>query len=410
VQLNAKLKHAIAASLSVVLAFLFPLYFGISDTSSAAITVMVIAANDTLSSSLSKGVYRVLGTFLGAVIGMVLIALFPQERMVYLFILSVLVSLVLYVARAYRGDKTIFLLTAMTMMMMFDGGEVDDIFLTAINKTLMTIIGILIYTFVSVYIFPYSTTRNTQQEEEENRFAFIWFDTEDIKGALVAFFIFWLSSFMWIYFEIPNGFFVVILATSLSLFTVYSVASGFALSILYTFSFVVATISYVFILPNLEGWWSLSLFLFVYSFIGFYFINPQISVFYLLGMSTFMIQNEMYYDFGLFLFVLLIFYLFLFVLLVFDYFPFNQKSEHMFVQLQKRFIHLLEHNPNSVHLKETLQKMYFYANKIDYEYFGIKKEELMEYCTLCKEALETKQSEKLFKSSFDVTPLKVSRF
>jgi len=244
----------------------------------------------------------------------------------------------------------------------------------------------------------------------QNRFAFVWFDTEDIKGASLAFLVFWLSSFLWIYFEIPNGFFVVVLATSLSLFTLYSVASGFALSVLYTLSFVVATLSYVFILPQLQGWWSLSLFLFVYSFLGFYCINPQISIFYLLGMSTFMIQNTMSYDFGMFLFVLLIFYLFLFVLLVFDYFPFNQKSAYMFLKLKERFLYLLEQKPHSRHLEETLKKMLLYAHKIDYTYFDIKKEDLLDFCRVAQEACTTKQSHKLLSMKIDFTPLKESRF
>jgi len=404
--LPSKLKHAIGASLSITLAYLFPLYFGIDDTSTAAITVMVIATSDSLGSSVQKGIYRVIGTYLGAVVGIILIALFPQERFIYLGVLSVLVTLILYLARAYRGDRTIFLLLAMTMMMVFDGGKVDDIFLYATNKTIMTVVGILIYTFVSVYILPIKNKKN----ENKNIFTFVWFDVEDMKGAFISFLVFWFSIYLWMEFEIVYGYYVMILATALSLYTTYSVAKGSTLLIVYTFSFVFAIFSYIFILPNLHGWWSLGVFLFLYSFVGFYFINQKITLFYLLGMATFLIENEMDFNFAIFLYVIVIFYLFLFVLLVFDFFPFNQSAEHMFLTLKDRFLYLLEKNPNSLHLKETLKKMQFYSAKIDYDYFGVKKEDLMGFCRGCEDSLKTKDIQKLHNYNIEFERLKESRF
>jgi hypothetical protein len=404
--MSNKLRYALSASFSVALAYLFPLYFGIDDTASAAITVMVISASDSLSSSLSKGIYRVLGTIAGAVFGVVLIALFPQDRFLYLFVLSIGVTFVLYLARAYRGDKTIFLLTAMTMMIVFDGGRVDDIFLYATNKVLMTIMGIVIYTFVSVYIFPLKQTQKTKQKEGY----FLWFVPEDIKGAFVAFLIFWFSVCIWIYFAIPYGYLVVTLATSISLFSVYSIAKGYQLLIIYSLSFIVAIFSYIFILPNIEGWWSLGIFLFVYSFFGFYFIKQEIVIFYLLGMATFLIENEMSFSFEIFMFVLLIFYLFLFVLLFFDYFPFNQKSEHMFLVYKDRFLKQFQNKKDKKYLNETLNMMMFYASKINYSYFDIKKESVLNFCNDLQNALKTNDIKKVYNNDIDFNKLKESRF
>jgi hypothetical protein len=401
-----KLKHSFSASLSVALAFLFPMYFGIEDTSSAAITVMVIAASDSLNTSVLKGFYRVLGTFFGAIIGITLISLFPQERILYLIVLSIAVTITLYIARAYKGDKTIFLLTAMTMMIVFDGGNTDDVFLYATEKTIMTMIGIFIYTFMSIYIFANYDIKN----EGKEKFGFIWFDTEDIKGAIISFCVFWVSVFIWIYFAIPYGFFITVLATSLSLFTAYSIVKPYVLIILYSLSFIFAIIAYIFILPNLDGWWSLGIFIFLYSFFGFYFIPAQISIFYLLGMATFLIENEMNFNFAVFMFVLLIFYLFLFVLLLLDYFPFNQKSEHMFLQLNKKFLKIFKKNPTSKHLPITIEKMKLYATKIDYNYFGIEKETLIEYCKICEEAFKENNINKLYNYDINLNKLKESRF
>jgi hypothetical protein len=404
--MSQKFIHSLAAAVSVCIAFLFPLYYGISDTTSAAITIMVIAATDSLSTSVQKGFNRILGTIIGAFFGMSLIAMFPQERFTYLILLSLFVSFFLYIARAYRGDKTIFMLSAMTMMIVFDGGRVDDIFLYATQKVMMTIIGIGIYTFVSVYLFKLKNDTKSQK----HIFDFVWFDIEDIKGTILTFLIFWSSIALWMILEIPYGFYIMVVATSLSLYTTYSIVKPKLLIILFSISFVFATISYIFILPNLNGWWELGLFLFIYSFLGFYLVPQQISIFFLLGISTFLIENEMSYDLSIFLFVLLIFYMFLFVLLFFEYFVFEQKAEYMFLKLKKRFLYLLEHKPNSRHLDETLKKLKVYANMIDYNYFKVNKDDILEFIKLCDDSLKTKDTKKLYNFNINFDNLKESKF
>ena len=401
-----KLRYALSASLSVALAYLFPLYFGISDSSTAAITVMIIAASDSLSSSISKGFFRVIGTIIGAILGITLIALFPQDRFLYLFILSLFVAFILYLARAYRGDKTIFTLSAITMMVVFDGGEVDDIFLYAANKTMLTIIGIMIYTFVSVYIIPQKTISSSLKSQNY----FVWFVKEDIKGAFVSFLVFWVGILLWIYLEIPSGYLIAALATAISVFTVYSVAKGSQVFIIFCISLIFAAISYIFVLPHLDGWWSLGIFLFIYSFLGFYFIPQAIVIFYLMGMVTFMIQNEMIFSIELFMFVLLIFYMFLLILLFFDYFPFDQRSEYLFLELKDRYLSYLQKGKFDTKTKETLEFMKLHAKKIDFEYFGVKKEDIENFCKVADEVYNSKNVKKLYNINIDFEKLKESKF
>jgi hypothetical protein len=404
--MSPKLKHAIAASLSLTLAYLFPLYFGIDDTASAAITVMVIAAGDSLGNSLQKGIYRIIGTLFGAVVGLILLALFPQDRFLYLFVLSLCVSIVLYIARAYKGDKTIFILSAIVMMMVFDGGALRDPFIYATERVMMTIVGIAIYTFISVYFFPFPVSK----KEQSQLFCFVWFDYEDLKGAFVTFLIFWAGALFWIYSALPFGYLVMILATALSLHTAYSIVKPSVLIILLSISFVFATFSYIFILPHLDGWWSLGMFLFVYSFIGFYFLNEQISIFYLIGMATFLIENEMTFDFGIFLFVLMIMYMFLLVLLVFDYFPFNQTNEKIFLSVYNRFVQLLKKNPTSDKLVYLLAKLKNYGLRIDFEYFEVPKEHVEKLLATCEKALEKKNPKMLENVDIELYKLQEGKF
>jgi uncharacterized membrane protein YgaE (UPF0421/DUF939 family) len=152
--LSDKLKFAIKASLAMAFAYLIPLSLGWSQPGTAAITVMLIAAMGSVGDSVNKGVLRVIGTVIGAVLGMSLIGLFPQDRVLYLIFTSIVVTILLYLARAYKGDITIFLLSAITLMGMFQNGEVANVFITGIDKTFMTIVGIAIYTFIGVFLWP----------------------------------------------------------------------------------------------------------------------------------------------------------------------------------------------------------------------------------------------------------------
>jgi uncharacterized membrane protein YccC len=113
--LSEKFKFAVKASLSMVLAYLIPFSLGWSQASTAVTTIILIAAMGSVGDSVLKGLYRVIGTVAGAAMGMVLIGLFPQERELYLLSASIIVTILLYLARAYRGDMTIFLLSAITL-------------------------------------------------------------------------------------------------------------------------------------------------------------------------------------------------------------------------------------------------------------------------------------------------------
>jgi uncharacterized membrane protein YgaE (UPF0421/DUF939 family) len=576
-----KLKFSIKVSLSLALAYLIPLSQGWPQASTAAITVMLIAAMGSVSESVLKGAMRVLGTIIGAAIGMTLIALFPQERMIYLIILSIIVSIPLYLVRAYRGDPSIFMLTAMTMMLVFKNGEVDDVFIYGLDKTYMTIFGITVYTAVGVFLWPVDiedTTRenaiklsetqsqlflerNASEEKRQKSLAllvehedllekstmdtssasidlqqwhsiiynykningyltllslhnkekdvenlnvyvsnydllekeitqllkeitvswekerqieipqeialdyqtekikelshleraslismvqdmqklhkelctlaiklnrihsplptffdieklpekkrFLWGDIEHLKGVLVTFIIFWTATFFWIELNPAGGFMIVALATGLSVLTTFTPIKPSMLIVVFSISFIFAALMYVAVLPHLRYGWELGLFIFAYSFVSFYLVNPKMTIFFLLGLFTFGIANTMYYDFGIFLLLLLMFYLFLVILHIFYYIPFSSKPEHLFLVMSNRFFYLAQkmlergRKPyegkvsrltdlvakySALHLMSTVKKMQLWADGIDVKYFDtIDKEKLLAF---------TKESEK----------------
>lgn len=160
--LSDKSKFAIKTALSITLAYLIPMSQGWPQPQTAAITVMVIAATGLAAESLQKGVMRVIGTVAGAIVGLTLIAIFPQERMAYLISASLVVSVIAYLYNAYQGDSTLFMLTAVVTLMVFNGGDADGAFQYGIDRAFMTAFGVIIYTAVASALWPVRAVDNTQ--------------------------------------------------------------------------------------------------------------------------------------------------------------------------------------------------------------------------------------------------------
>jgi len=161
-QVSNRARFAVKTALSLTLAYMLPMAFGWPQPQTAATTVMLIAATGMMSESLQKGVLRILGTVIGAVIGLTLIALFPQDRMLYLFCVSLVVALLMYLYNAYQGDSTLFMLAAVVIMMVFNGGDAGGAFLFGIDRTLLTVFGVMIYTVVGSLLWPVRVQDNTQ--------------------------------------------------------------------------------------------------------------------------------------------------------------------------------------------------------------------------------------------------------
>lgn len=152
--LSPRAKTAIKVATSLTLAFILPMALGWSQPQTAAITVMIIAAAGDTRQSLLAGTLRLAGTLAGAVIGLTLVALFAQERMLYLLSASLVVSACLYLYSAYRGDGTVFMLTAVVTLLVFNGGNTEDAFLYGVNRAFMTAFGVAIYTLVCSFLWP----------------------------------------------------------------------------------------------------------------------------------------------------------------------------------------------------------------------------------------------------------------
>ena len=517
---SAKMKFAIKTALSLTLAYLIPMALGWPQPQTAAITVMLIAATGSLSESLQKGVLRTLGTVAGAIIGLSLIALFPQDRLLYLISISMVVTVLLYLYNAFQGDSTIFMLTMVVCLMVFNGGDAEGAFIYGVDRTLLTASGVIIYSLVGSFLWPVKIVDNTVQlaaavsagftkigrlmtgEEEQQargddatelleellgslealrshyvqikydspavlayqaewnailasfeklesivvpalrspgsitpdfqryipgyeltlenlrdrltaaqaswsakqvvdlpapveipyrqeslegethlikaavlhrvtllnelqeilqqlagainslRFdqgefrreqeaqaapSFIWFDRENLKTALRGFITFWIATIIWINFNPPGGFMFVTLSTVLIALVSYTPVTPKLLVILFTLGFTFALPAYVFLLPAMNHWLQLALFLFAYAFVGFFLFPGPVAIFFLLGLFTLGIQNTMSYNFNVILLMVLMFYMVCALLIVSVHFPFTSKPEQLYLDFRRRF-------------------------------------------------------------------------
>ncbi|WP_343291987.1 FUSC family protein [Vibrio harveyi] len=536
--MNEKIKFATKVALSLTLAYLIPFAMGWPQASTAATTVMLIASTGSQRESLAKGTLRVLGTLVGAVIGLLLVGMFAQDRLLYMLSVSVVVSFIFYFRNAYQKDPTLLALTGVMVLMMSNGGDAEGAFMYGVDRAYMTIFGVVLYTLVGTFLWPTKTEQNLRQLIEqlnqaqqalfnailqnfeqktalqqdvvtnaeatendeapsptidellekvfaaqnalEQRFAtvsvecsdvsaymkewqlavhfnkqitqelsvaahshfshqqdrscinnfdqatqeiqqlfkisqemwdnegaayraqelnieynqaaladashlvkgsaltlghllklmhqslsrlaesiscidsvtnnvsfkqelpkqkskFLWWDAENFKTAVKTFTTYWVAGLIWIYFNPPGGYSFVTFSTIFMSLLSFVPVHPFMLLILFTFGFLFAVPSYVFILPGLELGAELGLFIFIYTFIGFYLFKGPVTIFYMIGLFVLGLDNNMTYHFGILMTIMTLFYMVVFMIIFAHYFPFSSRPEHLFLTLKERY-------------------------------------------------------------------------
>ncbi|MEM8661887.1 MAG: FUSC family protein, partial [Pseudomonadota bacterium] len=67
-----------------------------------------------------------------------------------------------YLYNAYQGDSTLFMLTAVVTLMVFNGGDAEGAFQYGIDRAFMTAFGVIIYTVVASTLWPVRAVDNTR--------------------------------------------------------------------------------------------------------------------------------------------------------------------------------------------------------------------------------------------------------
>jgi len=156
--LSTRVKEAIKVGLAMVIVYAIAMQMGWDKPYWAGITVVTI---NILSAgvSLTRGIMRTLGTLVGAVAGLAIMGLFPQERWWLMICVSLFVGFCAYMLTG-KGQSLFWFLAAMTCLIIIglsSPPESQSAFQLAVLRTQETALGAIVYTLIAVFIWPRSS-------------------------------------------------------------------------------------------------------------------------------------------------------------------------------------------------------------------------------------------------------------
>jgi uncharacterized membrane protein YccC len=154
--LSTNTKEAIKIALAMTIAYYVALRFSWLNPTWSGITVAFISL-PTAGQSLQKALLRMGGTLLALVAGLFYLGLFPQDRWLFFISFSPYLAFVSYKMTGKNGQYFWFVAAFVSMMIITAGpGSSEHAFNFGMYRTLETLMGIVIWTLVSVFIWPRS--------------------------------------------------------------------------------------------------------------------------------------------------------------------------------------------------------------------------------------------------------------
>ena len=149
-----RLQEAFKFALSMVLMYWLALWMDWDLARYGALAIVLISLS-TSGASISKGVMRVIGTTIAVVVGLILVACFSQERWSMMFALASYLIFTSYFMQNSRYPYAWYVAGFVPLVIWSDTyGAVDNSFHFAIFRWLETVSGVLIYSIVSVLLWP----------------------------------------------------------------------------------------------------------------------------------------------------------------------------------------------------------------------------------------------------------------
>ena len=155
--MSTKTKEAIKTALAFALAYGFALKTGWMSPIWVGLTVVVIAL-PTAGQSLQKGVLRLSGTVPGCAAALVIVGLAPQNRWLALALTSAWMFFTTYMMLSRPSKSYLWNVAGFTALIIMTGAfeSPADVFDRASSRTVATVVGILIYTLVTTFLWPQS--------------------------------------------------------------------------------------------------------------------------------------------------------------------------------------------------------------------------------------------------------------
>ncbi|MCJ2053216.1 FUSC family protein [Methylobacterium sp. J-070] len=132
------------------------------DSASSAATCVAILAQPKRGQAISKAVYRLLGTLIGAVVSIVLMALFAQDRVLLLVSFTVWLGLCVFVAQYLQDTRAYGAMLSGYTVAIVALGQIDEpqgTFDAAVSRVAVIVLGIVVITFINDALASPSTWR-----------------------------------------------------------------------------------------------------------------------------------------------------------------------------------------------------------------------------------------------------------
>jgi uncharacterized membrane protein YgaE (UPF0421/DUF939 family) len=163
IPLSTKAKEAIKIGISIVIGYYVALSMDWMSATWVATSIAFVSL-PTAGQSIQKSAYRICGTLVAFVVGLFYLALFPQDRWLFILALTPYLFFIAYMVQGRNGQYFWFVAGFVTMMITTAGpGSSEHAFQFAAYRTLETMMGIGIWTVVSLLIWPRSNIDSLQE-------------------------------------------------------------------------------------------------------------------------------------------------------------------------------------------------------------------------------------------------------
>lgn len=153
-----RLENALITAVALVCAYTLAFYWQLDKPFWAGFTVFVVSL-PTIGQTLQKGLLRTLGTFSGALIGLSFFIFLPLERFLILFLLSLYLSFTMYlIFHDAKNSYFHFISATVTMIIvLMSSKDPSNAFYLSVYRTEETILGIAVYTAITLIFAPHSS-------------------------------------------------------------------------------------------------------------------------------------------------------------------------------------------------------------------------------------------------------------
>ena len=153
--MTPRAKEAIKTGLAMAISYGIALQLGWEKPSWAGMAVATISLS-TAGQLINKGAMRMLGTLVGLVAALTILALFSQDRWLFLVVVSLYVGFCTYMLTGKKLVYFWFVSAFVCMLITIAGGaNSQNAFYTALMRAQETGLGILVYSLVSVFLWPH---------------------------------------------------------------------------------------------------------------------------------------------------------------------------------------------------------------------------------------------------------------